>query len=78
LRVLCPRRTVLLMSHTGHAGIAVRIFRQKLGLSLRDLASESGTSFSYLAQVERGERVPTERWLRDIEAALAKKMGEAA
>lgn len=75
---MCAIRTVLHMSSTGHAGIAVRIFRKKLGMSLRELASESGTSFSYLAQVERGERVPTERWLRDVEATLAKRLGDAA
>lgn len=41
------------------------------GLSLRQLADRSGTSFAYLAQVERGEKAPTDRWLRPVLEALA-------
>lgn len=41
------------------------------GLSLRQLADQSGTSFAYLAQVERGDKTPTDRWLRSVVAALA-------
>lgn len=78
MRILCAAHTVLCMQNTGHAGEAVRIFRTRLGMTLRELAAEAGTSFSYLGQVERGERTPTERWLRDVEAALAKKLGAAA
>lgn len=48
--------------------------REAQGLTLRQLADLSGTSFSYLAGVERQKRKPTDRWLRDVTDALAKHM----
>lgn len=54
-----------------HAGTAIRSVRQGSGLSIRRLAEMSGTSYAYLSQVERGERTPSERWLRDINETLA-------
>lgn len=48
--------------------------RQAQGLTLRQLAALSGTSFSYLALVEREETKPTARWLRAVTDALAKHM----
>lgn len=50
--------------------------RQAQGLSLRQLAALSDTSFSYLALVEREETTPTDRWLRAVTDALAKHMLE--
>lgn len=47
-------------------------------LTLRELAELSGTSYSYLSLVEREERVPTDRWLREVTDALAKRMLGAA
>lgn len=48
--------------------------REAQGLTLRQLADSSGTSFSYLAQVEKEKATPTDRWLRDVTDALAKHM----
>ena len=39
-----------------HPGAALRRKREERGLSLRDLAAEVAFDWSYLAQVERGER----------------------
>jgi transcriptional regulator with XRE-family HTH domain len=52
--------------------------REAQGLSVRQLAQLAGVSFSHLSRVERGERVPTERWLRDVTEALGKHMAGAA
>jgi transcriptional regulator with XRE-family HTH domain len=52
--------------------------RQAEQLSLRGLATLSGTSPSYLSLVERGEREPTRRWLRAVKEALADHMKGAA
>jgi transcriptional regulator with XRE-family HTH domain len=57
-----------------HAGTTIRITREAQGLSLRDLAERSGTSFSYLSRVERGVNTPTDRWLRDVTRVLANNM----
>lgn len=51
--------------------------REAQGLTLRQLAELSGTSFSYIAFVEREEREPTKRWLRDVSDALAKNMAKS-
>lgn len=61
-------------SHMTHPGPAIRAMREAQGLTLRQLADLSGTSFSYLAGVERQKRKPTDRWLRDVTDALAKHM----
>jgi transcriptional regulator with XRE-family HTH domain len=50
--------------------------REAQGLTLRQLADLSDTSYSYLSLVEREERKPTDRWLRDVTDALAKHMLE--
>lgn len=60
-----------------HAGIAIRTTRESLGLTLRELAHMSDTSYAYLSQVETGRRVPSDRWLRDVSEALASAMHEA-
>jgi len=52
--------------------------REAQGLSIRTLATLAGTSYSYLSRVERGEREPTERWLRDVTEALGRHMAGAA
>lgn len=83
MHFLCDRHTFLgvgssgnLVSHTGTAGSAIRILREELGLTLRELAERSGTSFAYLGQVERGEKVATDRWLRPVVRALADRIEE--
>lgn len=45
--------------------------RTALGLSLRQLADKAGVSYPYLSKVERGMAEPTDRWVRDVNEALA-------
>lgn len=54
--------------------------REAQDLSLRELSALSKTSYAYLSLVERGEREPSERWLRAVTEALGKYMagGDAA
>lgn len=40
-------------------GDFVFLGREKLGLSLRDLSSKSDVAFTYISQIERGERLPS-------------------
>lgn len=47
-----------------HIGPFLRHVRTSLGLNLRDAAKAAGVSFTYLGQVERGERAPSDSWLR--------------
>lgn len=56
-----------------YAGIAIKAARQGAGLTLRQLADmcDPKVSFVYLSQVERGDRIPSERWLRSVNEALA-------
>lgn len=68
LRLLATSAYLVRMAHLG---TAIRTMRQGAGLSLRTLAEMSGTSYAYLSQVERGQRIPSERWLRDVNETLA-------
>lgn len=52
--------------------------RKAQGLSLRQLARLAEVEYGYLAQVERGEREPTPRWLKAVTDALGKHLGGAA
>ena len=45
--------------------------RLALGLSLRQLADKADVSYPYLSKVERGMAEPTDRWVRDVNQALA-------
>ena len=47
-----------------HIGPFLRHVRTTLGLNLRDAAKAAGISFTYLGQVERGERTPSDAWIR--------------
>lgn len=62
------------VSHMTHPGSAIRAMREAQGLTLRDLAALSETSYSYLSLVERAERTPTAAWLRLVTDALATHM----
>lgn len=57
-------------------GDAIRGLREELGLTLRELAAAAGVSFSYLAEVERGEKDPHARWLKAVNDALADRMNQ--
>ncbi len=50
--------------------------RQAQKLSLRQLADRAGVSSAYLSLVENELREPTQRWVRDVEEALAKHILE--
>lgn len=62
------------MQSTGTAGSALRALRESQGLSLRRLAELSGTSASYLGEIERDEKVPTSRVQASIISALAENL----
>jgi len=49
---------------TTDIGAFLRHVRKTLGLNLRDAAKAAGVSFTYLGEVERGERAPSDIWLR--------------
>jgi transcriptional regulator with XRE-family HTH domain len=57
--------------HDGSTGSAIRVMRLAQGLTLQQLADLAGTSPSYIGQVERGDRQPSQGWLETITAALA-------
>jgi predicted transcriptional regulator len=40
-------------------GIILKRQRNRLGLTLRDLAGKSGVSISYVSRIEKGERYPS-------------------
>ena len=50
---------------TTHIGSFLRHVRTSLGLTLRDCANVTHVNFTYLGQVERGERSPSDSWLRN-------------
>lgn len=54
---------------------ALRDFREKEGLSVRQLAKKAGVSFSYLAQIERGEKVPSPVVAKRLADAMGVSMG---
>ena len=51
-------------------GQFIRARRQALGLRRRDLVELTGLSYPYVSQIETGYRLPSDRALRDIAAAL--------
>ena len=62
----------------GHAGNAIRAMRKAQGLSLRQLAALADVEYGYLAAVERGEREPSDRWLKSVTNALGRNLSGAA
>ena len=59
-----------------HAGIAIFNARTALGMSLSELARRAEVDQGYLSRVERGEKSPTDRWMRSVTTALFAAMGE--
>lgn len=55
----------------------LRAIREEHGLSVRGLARLADVNPTYLSQVERGIRTPSERWLRAVSDALGLHMGAA-
>lgn len=57
------------------SGNAIRMMREAQGLSQRELAERAGVNHSYLAQVERGEKLnPSPRWLASVADALGRHL----
>lgn len=61
-------------STTPHIGPFLRHVRNLMDLTLREAANVTHVNFTYLAQVERGERNPSAEWL----AAYVKALGTEA
>ena len=59
-----------------HAGVAIFNARTALGMSLSELARRAEVNQGYLSRVERGEKSPTDRWMRSVTTALFAAMGE--
>lgn len=53
-----------------HIGPFLRHVRISLGLTLRDCANVTHVNFTYLGQIERGERNPSDSWLRSYLEAV--------
>lgn len=51
-------------------GAALRARREAAGLSLAALAERSGTHFTAISKVERGQRAPSFRLVVDLASAL--------
>ena len=66
------------MVDANRVGYGLRTLRVGQGLTLRELAARANTSPTYLSQVERGDRIPTSRWLRSVLEALADNLKGAA
>lgn len=60
------------------AGSALRVMREAQGLTMRQLAEKAGTTYGYISEVERGEKVPSKRWMRAVLDALADNLRGAA
>ena len=51
-------------------GPFLRHIRNSLGMTLREAANVTHVNFTYLAQVERGEKEPSSEWLSAYVKAL--------
>lgn len=69
----CSAHTAYVL-HMGDAGTAIRKLRTAQHLSLRELARLAKVEASYLSQVERGLREPTDRWLKAVTDALGEHL----
>ena len=67
-----------------HIGPFLRFIRKNLNLTLRQAANVAHVNFTYLAQVERSEKEPTDAWLTaymrglGVEIAARQMDGDAA
>lgn len=60
----------------GEVGSRVRVLREAMDLSLRDLAERSGVSAPMLSQVERGETSPTLQVAKRIAGGLGLRLSQ--
>lgn len=66
------------MTKSSHPGPSLRIMRANAGITQTELASLAHVSRAMLSQVERGQKVPSERWLRAVLEALGRHLAGAA
>lgn len=59
-------------------GQLIRTRRQALGMRRRDLVDATGLSYPYVSQIETGYRMPSDRAVRDLAAALQLDAAELA
>ena len=57
-----------------HIGPFLRYIRNGLGMTLRQAANVTHVNFTYLGQVERGEKQPSSEWLSAYVKALGVEM----
>ncbi|RHW27815.1 XRE family transcriptional regulator [Nocardioides immobilis] len=57
-------------------GWVLRMMRETMGLSMRQLATLAEVEPGYLSQVERGIKNPSDRWLRQVTDALGVRLAE--
>lgn len=55
------------LAHLGHR---LRAMRQRLGLTQEQLAERANLHYSYIGQVERGEKIPSLRTLKRLASAM--------
>lgn len=57
-------------------GRTIKVLRTDLGLSRRELAEQAGISYSYITEIENGNKPPSASVLNPIAAALGVRMSE--
>lgn len=67
---------VIVKKHHHQVGILLRIFREKTGRRLSDVASGAGISISMLSQIERGVVSPSIETLFDVCSSLGLEVSE--
>lgn len=58
-------------------GESLRSLRSLAGLTLAQVADIADTSIAYLSKVERGEYVPTKRYVAQVAGAIAGVLAQA-
>ncbi len=61
---------------TSALGHSIKVIRTDLGISRRDLADRVGISYSYITEIENGNKPPSPSVLGTIAAALGLRMSE--
>ena len=57
-------------------GRTIKVLRTDLGIERRELAERAGISYSYITEIENGNKPPSATVLNPIAAALGKRMSE--
>ena len=74
--VAAPAKPVPASAISAQLGARVRVLRDAIGISLRELAERSGVSPQLLSQVERGETSPTLTTAERIAAGLDLRLSQ--